>query len=72
MARPAGERARQSLSGGDAELHQGKCVRGIPRGPEGENLPCNAGNADSIPGPGTKIPHASGQLSPCATTRQPA
>ena len=30
-----------------------------------------AGGAGSIPGPGTKIPHAAGELSPCATTRQP-
>ena len=27
------------------------------------------GNMGSIPGLGTKIPHASGQLSPCVTTR---
>ena len=47
-------------------------MRGIPGGPEVKNLPCNAGNADSIPDAGTKIPHASGQLSPCATTREPA
>ena len=25
-------------------------MRGIPGGPEVKNLPCNAGNADSIPG----------------------
>ena len=30
------------------------------------NLPSNAGDEGSIPGWGTKIPHASGQLSPCA------
>ena len=28
------------------------------------------GNMGSIPGLGTKIPHASGQLSPCVTTRE--
>ena len=28
------------------------------------NLPYNAGDASSIPGWGTKIPHAVGQLSP--------
>ena len=29
--------------------------------------PSNAGDAGSIPNWGTKIPHATGQLSPCAT-----
>ena len=29
--------------------------------------PCNAGDLDSIPGPGTKIPPATGQLGPRAT-----
>jgi len=28
------------------------------------------GDTDSIPCQGTKIPHAVGQLSPCATTRE--
>ena len=72
MARSVGARARQSLPEGDTKLHQGKCMRGIPGGPEVKNLPCNAGNADSIPDAGTKIPHASGQLSPCTTTREAA
>ena len=31
---------------------------------------CNAEDAGSIPGQGTKIPRATGQLSPCATTRE--
>ena len=30
-----------------------------------KNLPANAGDADSTPGPGTKIPHSMGQLSFC-------
>ena len=33
-----------------------------------KNPPCNAGDAGSIPGPGTKIPHAAGQLKPMHTT----
>ena len=37
-----------------------------------KNPPSNAGDADSIPGRGTKIPHAVGQLSPCATTTESA
>ena len=34
-----------------------------------KNLPSNAGDVGSIPGRGTKIPHAVGQLSPCAATK---
>ena len=37
-----------------------------------ENLPSNAGDVGSIPGQGTKIPHATGQLSPHATATEPA
>ena len=33
-----------------------------------KNPPSNAGDTGSIPGQGTKIPHAEGQLSPCAAT----
>ena len=33
-----------------------------------KNPPYNAGDADSIPGQGTKLPHAAEQLSPCTTT----
>ena len=35
-----------------------------------KNLPYNAGDMGSIPGQGTKIPHAAGQLSPRATTTE--
>ena len=35
-----------------------------------KNLPSNAGDVGSIPGGGTKIPHAMGQLSPRATTTE--
>ena len=38
----------------------------FPGGPVVENPPSNAGDVDSIPGRGTKIPHAAGQLSPHA------
>ena len=40
----------------------------FPGGPVVKDPPSNAG---SIPGQGTKIPHAAGQLSTCATTREP-
>ena len=42
----------------------------FPGGPVVKNPPSNAGDAGSIPGWGTKIPHATGQLSPCAATRE--
>ena len=45
--------------------------RDFPGGPVVKNPPYNAGDADSIPGQGTKIPHAAGQLSPSATTTEP-
>ena len=51
----------------------------FPGGPVVKNPPCKAGDMGSIPGWGTKIAHATGQLSlcvatiePCATTRDPA
>ena len=42
----------------------------FPGGPVVKNLPPNAGDAGSIPGWGTKIPHAKGQLSLCTKTRE--
>ena len=44
-------------------------LRDFPGGPM-VNLPSNAGNMDAIPGQGTKIPYAVGQLSLHATTRE--
>ena len=43
----------------------------FPGGPVVENLPSNAVDTGLIPGQGTKIPHAAGQLSLCATTTEP-
>ena len=40
----------------------------FPGGPVVENSPSNAQDVGSIPGRGIKIPHAMGQLSPCAAT----
>ena len=37
-----------------------------------KNLSCNAADIGSIPGQGTKIPHATGQLGPSATSNEPA
>ena len=47
-----------------------KLSRDFPGGPVVKNPPSNAGDTGSIPGQGTKIPHAVGQLSPCATTTE--
>ena len=43
----------------------------FPDGPVVKNLPYNAKNMGSIPGQGAKIPHATEQLSLCATTTEP-
>ena len=41
----------------------------FPGGSVFKNFPSNAGDTGSTPGPGTKIPHDTGQQSPCVTTR---
>ena len=46
--------------------------RDFPGGPVVKNPPSNEGDVGSIPGQGTKIPHAAGQLNPCTTTTEPA
>ena len=43
----------------------------FPDAPVVKNLPCNAKDMGSVPGLGTKIPHATEQLSLCATTTEP-
>ena len=52
------------------ENEQKRQQRDFPGGPVVKNPPTNAGDAGSIPGQGTKIPRAAGQLSLCATTRE--
>ena len=42
----------------------------FPGGPVVKNPPSNAGDAGLIPGRGTKLPHATGQLSPRAATTE--
>ena len=44
----------------------------FPGGPVVKNLPSNEGHVGLIPGRGTKIPHAAGQLSLRTTTTEPA
>ena len=43
----------------------------FPGGPVIKNPPSNTGEGDSIPDSRTKIPHAMGQLSPCAAIVEP-
>ena len=43
----------------------------FPGGPTVKNLSSSAGDKSSIPGQGTKIPHATGQVSPLARTTEP-
>ena len=42
----------------------------FPGGPVFKNLPCDAGDAGSIPSGGVKIPHAAEHISPHITTRK--
>ena len=55
-------------------VHQKDIYKNMHRdfsgGPVVKNPSCNAGDAGSIPGRGTRIPHATGQLSPRATTTE--
>ena len=44
----------------------------FPGGAVVKNPPSNAGDVGSIPGRGTKIQHAAGQLSPRAAATEPA
>ena len=43
----------------------------VPSGPVNKNSPSNAGESGLIPGWGTKIPHALGQLSLNTVTKEP-
>ena len=60
---------------GDGGLVEESCdkegEKNFPHGSVVKNLPCNAGDADSIPGRGTKIPHAAEQLSLHVATTEP-
>ena len=60
----------QTGSSGEGQGRGQHCGGGdFPGGPGVENLPPNAGDGGSIPGWGTKIPHAAGQLSRCTTAK---
>ena len=47
-------------------------LRDFAGGPVVKNPPSNAGDVVLNPARGTKIPHATGQLSTCATATEPA
>ena len=54
-----------------SNTHTNQCVmQGLPGGPVVKNPPYNTGDAGLIPGRGMKIPHATGQVSSCATTTE--
>ena len=53
-----------------AETKSKDVYRDFPGGLVVKNPPSNAGDVGSIPGRGTKIPHAVGQLSPRATNTE--
>ena len=52
-------------------LNKNKWLGDFPGGLVVKNLPWNAGDVSSIPGQGTKIPHATEQLSQHITAREP-
>ena len=52
------------------KLKKIEIIRDFPSGPVVKNPPSNAGDMSSIPGWGTKIPHAAGQLGLQATTTE--
>ena len=51
-------------------MHQIPLFKTEGGGPVVKNPPSNAGDVGSIPGWGTKLPPAAGQLSPRATTKE--
>ena len=52
-------------------MGSGQILKYSPGGPVIKNPPSNAGDTGSIPGQGTKICYAMGQLSPHAIAREP-
>ena len=54
----------------DLSSHLKTMLWGFPRGPVVKNQPCNARDAGSIPGQGTKTPRAMEKLRLQAATRE--
>ena len=70
MRRPCGVVSVTGVDGGGGGQERGMCGNG-PGDPVLKSLACNAGDLGLIPGPGTKIPHASEKVSPLATITEP-
>ena len=67
---PATKTAREDGRAGlNGEINREE-LEGLPGSPVVKTPLLNTGDKGSIPGQGTKIPHAEGQLSPHATSRE--
>ena len=66
---PTSSISRTSSSSQSEILHLLSAWWDFPGGSAIKNLPCNARDAGSIPGWGTKVPHAAEQLSPRTAAR---
>ena len=64
---------KSSKMGNSSSRGNSKCKSwgGFAGGPLVKNPPANAWDTGSVSGPGTKIPHATGQLSLQTTTTEP-
>ena len=54
----------------DPKRQQDQAYTSQPGGPVVKNVSSNAGDVGSIPSQGNKMPHAMGQLIPCALAPQ--
>ena len=70
VSEPGGSRLRRILDVRAEAFCNLKCLWGLPWWSVVKNPPYNGGDVGSIPGQGTKIPRAAGQLSPCAATTE--
>ena len=70
MARPGLGESSEAVALGIKFKSAKKTInKGFPSGPMVKNLPSDAQDVGSIPSWGTKILHATGQLSLCASTK---
>ena len=67
LSRPTASKEIESVL---KNLSTKKSPGDFPGGPVVKNSPSNAEDAGSTPGRGTKIQHATEQLSPCTTTTE--
>jgi len=64
--------SQDALNNNHQSFHKNQMPWDFPGGPVVKNPPCNAGDMGLIPGWGTKIPHAAGQLNLSTATAKPA